>query len=43
MDFKDIEIVVALSKDSAYSTMAQHTWGTAAEHHLILHLEELAL
>jgi ketosteroid isomerase-like protein len=30
MDFKDIEIVVALSKDSAYSTMTQHTWGTAA-------------
>jgi ketosteroid isomerase-like protein len=30
MDFKDIEIVFALSKDSAYSTMTQHTWGTAA-------------
>ncbi|KAH8754444.1 hypothetical protein BGZ57DRAFT_945013 [Hyaloscypha finlandica] len=28
MDFKDIEIT-CLSKDSAFSTMIQHTWGTA--------------
>ncbi|KAL1987326.1 hypothetical protein VTN96DRAFT_4354 [Rasamsonia emersonii] len=28
MEFKDLEIT-ALSKDFAYSTMIQHTWGTA--------------
>jgi hypothetical protein len=28
MDFKDI-VITCLSKDSAFSTMIQHAWGTA--------------